>query len=82
MFPQKRKRKTTSSYRAWIRILLIVLMAAPMTFIALHPHFGQSLLADGIALSIGICAAVYLVHTGILSLINHYLGMNELPSEK
>lgn len=81
MFPQKRKRKPQSAYRSWIRLVLIMLIVAPASFVALHPRFGQSLFADGIALSIGICAAVYLVHTGILWGIAQYLGIDDTQTQ-
>jgi len=73
MFIEKPKRKQKPAKKSVIRSLLIVLMIAPIAFIALNPVFGQSLLADGIALSVMICAAVYIVHQGIVWLIAAYL---------
>ena len=78
MFTEKAKRKQKSGKKSLIRSILIMLMISPFAFFALHPAFGQSLLADGIALSVMICASVYILHQAILWLI---ATMLQIPAE-
>lgn len=75
MFMEKPKRKSKHQKKSLTRFLLISLIIVPGILFALNPAFGQSLLADGIALSVMICAAVYIVHQGVLWLIASYLNI-------
>lgn len=77
MIPEKPKRKRKSRRGSVSRIVLIMLMAVPMTFFVMHPAVGQSLMLDGIALSVMILSAVYLVQQVILYLIAQYTGYIE-----
>ncbi len=80
MFIEKPKRKAKPRKKSFIRSVLIMLMIAPLAFLVLHPSIGQSLLANGIALSVMICAAVYILHQGILWLIASYLNISDEES--
>lgn len=76
---EKQKRKSKREKKSPIRFLLIMLIIAPASLVVLHPAIGKSLLADGISLSVMICAAVYIVHQGLLWLIASYLN---IPSDE
>ncbi|MEO1287210.1 MAG: hypothetical protein AAFV93_05535 [Chloroflexota bacterium] len=85
MFPEKPKRKIkrNDKRQSWQRLLLILVIAIPSSLAVLHPRIGQSLFADGIALSVIICAAVYLTYQAILWSIATYLGVldEESPTD-
>ena len=78
---EKPKRKGRPQQKSLIRSVLIVIMLLPLALVVLHPRIGQSLFADGIALSVLICAAVYLVHQAFVYLIASYLGLIHEPSD-
>ncbi|MGJ3237752.1 MAG: hypothetical protein ACFE0Q_03500 [Anaerolineae bacterium] len=70
----KRKRTPQRPRHTLIRMVLALLIGAPATFLVLHPTVSQSLLADGIALSVMLCASVYLLQQAILWGISTYLN--------
>lgn len=75
MFIEKPKRKARPQRQSIIRFLLILIMIVPVFFVIQHPRIGGSLFTDGIALSVMICAAVYIVHQIVLWLIACYTGI-------
>lgn len=74
MFRHQEKPKRHHQKKSGTRIFLIALIAIPAILFALQPNMGTSLLQEGIALSVMICSAVYIVHQAILGLIASYLG--------
>lgn len=81
MFIDKPKRKRRQR-KSFLRFFLIALIIIPAALFAFHPRVSDSLLADGIALSVMICAAVYIVHQAIVWLIAAYLGLLEDDSSE
>lgn len=77
MFTSQEKPKRHPKKKQFIRLFLIALIAIPALFFVLNPSVETSLLKDGIALSVMICSAVYILHQGFVWLIATYLGISE-----
>lgn len=79
-YPEKPKRRPQK--KSLIRLFLISLIAIPVIIFAMNTHTEQNLLQQGIAISVIICSSVYIVHQGILLLINNYLDLSDDIEEK
>lgn len=77
MFNTQEKPKRHPKKKPIIRFVLIALIAIPAILFVLNPNVDNGLLKDGIALSVMICSAVYIVHHVIVWLIASYLGFVE-----
>lgn len=77
----KPKRKRQPNKKFTIRFVLIALMVVPMMLLVFNPTMGTNLMTDGIALSIMISAAVYILHQLILIAIARYLHVDGYDSE-
>lgn len=75
----KRKRKRRARRYSWQRLVLILSLAIPSSLLLMQPRIGQSLFADGIAISVMICAMVYLVYQAVVWLLARYLGILDDP---
>jgi|GEM_PF-5998103 len=75
MVTEKPKRKRRPQSKSTIRFILILVMIVPVFFVARHPRIGNSLLTDGIAISVLICSAVYVLYQLALWLIAAYMGI-------
>lgn len=81
MLNTQEKPKRHPKKKPIIRFVLIALIAIPAILFVLNPNVDNGLLKDGIALSVMICSAVYIVHQGIVWLIASYLGFVENREE-